>query len=43
LVESIDDPTIPGGWIDAVATELGTAVLTGLDVVQRRHALTAIF
>jgi acyl-CoA hydrolase len=43
LVESIDDPTIPGEWIDAVATELGTAVLTGLDLDQRRQALTAIF
>jgi acyl-CoA hydrolase len=43
LIESIDDPTIPGEWIDAVATELGIAVLTGLDPEHRRQALTAIF
>jgi acyl-CoA hydrolase len=43
LIESIDDSTIPGDCIDAVATEHGTAVLTGLDANQRRQALTAIF
>jgi 4-hydroxybutyrate CoA-transferase len=43
LIESIEDPTIPGEWIDAVATELGTAELRGLGPSQRRQALTAIF
>jgi acyl-CoA hydrolase len=43
LIESIDDPTVPGRWIDAVATEFGTAVLAGLDAAQRRQALVAIF
>jgi acyl-CoA hydrolase len=43
LIESIGDPTIPADWIDAVVTEHGTAVLTGLNAVQRRDALTAIF
>lgn len=43
LIESIDDPTMPSAWIDAVATELGTAILTGLTAAQRRQALTPIF
>jgi acyl-CoA hydrolase len=43
LLEAIDDPTIPGGWIDAVATERGTAVLSELTAAERRRALTAIF
>jgi acyl-CoA hydrolase len=43
LIESIGDPTIPADWIDAVVTEHGAAVLTGLNAVQRRDALTAIF
>ena len=43
IVESIDNPTIPAEWIDAVVTERGVAVLEGLEPSGRAQALRAIF
>jgi len=43
LVETVTDPTVPARWVDAVATEHGTAVLEGLGPDERRRALSAIF
>jgi acyl-CoA hydrolase len=43
LVDRVDDPSLDATIVDAVVTENGAAVLTGLGANQRRDALRRIF
>jgi acyl-CoA hydrolase len=43
LVAELGDPSISAASIDAVVTELGAAVLAGLDLDERNSALSRIF
>ncbi|MFC4944201.1 acetyl-CoA hydrolase/transferase C-terminal domain-containing protein [Pseudonocardia sp. GCM10023141] len=43
LVDVVEDPTLDGAWVGAVATEHGAVRLTGLRPAERRRALAAIF
>ncbi|MDT7708278.1 MAG: hypothetical protein QOG20_3885 [Pseudonocardiales bacterium] len=43
LVGVIDDPTLDGAWVGAVATEHGAVRLTGLGRAERRRALASVF
>jgi acyl-CoA hydrolase len=43
LVPEIDDPSIVGARIDAVVTEKGAALLSGVDAKNRNSALSRIF
>jgi acyl-CoA hydrolase len=43
LVKVVDDPTLDGAWVGAVATEHGAVRLAGLEPAERRRALASIF
>ncbi|MCW2854241.1 MAG: 4-hydroxybutyrate CoA-transferase [Nocardioides sp.] len=43
LVSRLEDPSLPSSSIDAVVTEKGSAVLTGLTAPERALALRAVF
>lgn len=43
LVSRLDDPSLPASSVDAVVTERGSAVLTGLTAPERALALRSVF